>query len=1170
MDRVCSTCGDFGYAENLVTCYHCNKTSEHIYCMNVEKLQVPVPWYCEECLQYLTVAHEGAVNASKKQKNIHGDCSVSKDPPKGSTSLTRRASPVCLVKGENQTGTRKPICSEDGSHKTSNRAPISSSSQANHEIFTANKGTLDGDNHGSSSKCIMLKRRASICSNEKIQDLKRSGTGFYCDYESKTIGSQTLGLPLPIAINPDEKLLRNHAPQVCWKGKFEIFEMVLHKYEGIQCHLSCVSHCKVEKIFKDLPENLNLKELPRKDVWPRIFHLDPPTKEDIGAYFFVSDPGRLKEKYIRLLERVNSRDSALKACMKDIKLLVFSSKQLPVDSQRIGGEPYLWGVLMHAKVKRSATASTNNNCTQLKAPLESNTMNIIIQKENAKADVFASSITPPGFSAPNSGDFKCIRRAVDVTLLKMVVDPVEPEVPPGFSKITPPGFPEVQEAMRGKNYTELNVPLDRQAEKVDVKQNVLKRSIDTPPGFPVPLLRETSSVKRSSSQFSSNNMVNPINPDVPPEFSGLSRPGFPKLLSSQRSSHETKFESVMPSRNDSASCIPSTAMEGYSSKASKPEDVKPKCHQVFDNWCQSTEHAGTNNVTYSAVEKNGFNSTDSPERAAKLCSISENLPSSSTAQKVHGLSENHSSWRGGTCPTNSLETFSIFHDKSLSESGPPCSSAARRNDCAQLNVPSGRNPKEVMQIDMPWDEKIVRKDISIPRMDYMPGDEKLVRRHESIARVESLSPPSDLDIDKSEDTKVDKNVRSIPSVDMFPCSSDVSVKDDMPNPTKVDKKDRHIIKFSLKNVTNPIRQSVPLFFSKPGPPSQPKIPSSEVQISFPEVSSKNPCPSKLDSKIIFSPTGKSYAEKVSKTCQMQSKSCKDIDCDHKSAEHHRYTSASQPIEEKKGFTSFASPDGCSEPQSTSEKLPSLSLKEKSHNSSMNSNDDKQATPETRKDFLKRLRDVGGSCGNKTHSNSMSSCLESMSALKGRLLEFQKTQFGNIDVEERTKDPHQRTPDDAKGERETESKNKEDSVKKRLSSVSDNSSFSGHTDGQSSGQREPNPPAQRGTNPVKESKRSSSGERNTDKTKGEGKMQCKKTNSVSEKTLLLSANNSGSDTHKPSSSPSASQEGRSSVNSNQSESTSWSANKNKSFVSAFYGSPSVFDRRSAPAILRGRK
>ncbi|ONK68501.1 uncharacterized protein A4U43_C05F12420 [Asparagus officinalis] len=91
---------------------------------------------------------------------------------------------------------------------------------------------------------------------------------------------------------------------------------------------------------------------------------------------------------------------------------------------------------------------------------------------------------------------------------------------------------------------------------------------------------------------------------------------------------------------------------------------------------------------------------------------------------------------------------------------------------------------------------------------------------------------------------------------------------------------------------------------------------------------------------------------------------------------------------------------------------------------MNSNDDKQATPETRKD-LKRLRDVGGSCGNKTHSNSMTSCFESMSALKGRLLEFQKTQFGNKDVEERTKAPHQRTPDDAKGERETESKNKED-------------------------------------------------------------------------------------------------------------------------------------------------
>lgn len=45
--------------------------------------------------------------------------------------------------------------------------------------------------------------------------------------------------------------------------------------------------------------------------------------------FFV----RSKEKYICLLEHVNSHDCALQSQIGDIKLQIYTSKQLPADSE---------------------------------------------------------------------------------------------------------------------------------------------------------------------------------------------------------------------------------------------------------------------------------------------------------------------------------------------------------------------------------------------------------------------------------------------------------------------------------------------------------------------------------------------------------------------------------------------------------------------------------------------------------------------------------------------------------------------------------------------------------------------------------------------------------------------------------------------------------------------
>eukprot|EP00257_Ricinus_communis_P024917 XP_025012331.1 uncharacterized protein LOC8284437 isoform X3 [Ricinus communis] len=47
--RTCHVCGDTGFLEKIVTCFQCEITQEHVYCMPVLLLTVPKIWICEVC-----------------------------------------------------------------------------------------------------------------------------------------------------------------------------------------------------------------------------------------------------------------------------------------------------------------------------------------------------------------------------------------------------------------------------------------------------------------------------------------------------------------------------------------------------------------------------------------------------------------------------------------------------------------------------------------------------------------------------------------------------------------------------------------------------------------------------------------------------------------------------------------------------------------------------------------------------------------------------------------------------------------------------------------------------------------------------------------------------------------------------------------------------------------
>nr|XP_029121582.1 uncharacterized protein LOC105049074 isoform X1 [Elaeis guineensis] len=202
-------------------------------------------------------------------------------------------------------------------------------------------------------------------SNDEINLLPAGGPGnssVVCsDVQGNRRCYQDVDQPLILLISPDMKFSNCPVPDICWKGAFDVLNEDFHVCCGIQAHFSRQVSCKAYEVTKQIPKELKFKVIPRARVWPKIFQFDPPTCEDIGLYFLPSEIPRSKENYICLLEHVNSHDCALQSQIGDVKLQIYTSKQLPADSEGPASQMYLWGIFCHVKHKKL-------NCDMQKQP----------------------------------------------------------------------------------------------------------------------------------------------------------------------------------------------------------------------------------------------------------------------------------------------------------------------------------------------------------------------------------------------------------------------------------------------------------------------------------------------------------------------------------------------------------------------------------------------------------------------------------------------------------------------------------------------------------------------------------------------------------------------------------------------------------------------------------
>ncbi|RLM99217.1 hypothetical protein C2845_PM06G14350 [Panicum miliaceum] len=125
-----------------------------------------------------------------------------------------------------------------------------------------------------------------------------------------------------------------------WSG---IFKIDGKEYISLAGHLSNKSCEKVWSLSRQLTPLVELKRLPRLEVWPKAWETSKPNDNNIGMYFFPLDM-RQDNDMDQLIKEVIENDLVLRAIVGDVEMLIFPSILLPNRHRTFQRKHYLWGV----------------------------------------------------------------------------------------------------------------------------------------------------------------------------------------------------------------------------------------------------------------------------------------------------------------------------------------------------------------------------------------------------------------------------------------------------------------------------------------------------------------------------------------------------------------------------------------------------------------------------------------------------------------------------------------------------------------------------------------------------------------------------------------------------------------------------------------------------------
>ncbi|KAL5709738.1 hypothetical protein ACHQM5_020392 [Ranunculus cassubicifolius] len=141
----------------------------------------------------------------------------------------------------------------------------------------------------------------------------------------------------------EEDLPNPPAIVASWKGCFEVLNFFRELCDGFQAYLPEKVSPKAYVVSKQLPRVLKFTLLPRRDVWPEIFNSKSPCAFDVALYFWVDEFCSSRENYNRLIELMEKQDLSMRSHLDGVDLLLFTSRQLPIESQLSLFCFFFWG-----------------------------------------------------------------------------------------------------------------------------------------------------------------------------------------------------------------------------------------------------------------------------------------------------------------------------------------------------------------------------------------------------------------------------------------------------------------------------------------------------------------------------------------------------------------------------------------------------------------------------------------------------------------------------------------------------------------------------------------------------------------------------------------------------------------------------------------------------------
>ncbi|XP_031402518.1 uncharacterized protein LOC116212061 isoform X2 [Punica granatum] len=151
-----------------------------------------------------------------------------------------------------------------------------------------------------------------------------------------------------------------------WKGGFEVSRSggLTSLFPWIQAHKSNHASDKVDGVMSKFPQKIVLDEVPRSSMWPTQF-TDTQVMENNIAVFFFAENHESYGTYKSLLKHLIVNDLALKGYVDGVELLIFSSKVLPPESQRMqrcwNNLMFLWGAFRITGVNSPENEPTSRN-----------------------------------------------------------------------------------------------------------------------------------------------------------------------------------------------------------------------------------------------------------------------------------------------------------------------------------------------------------------------------------------------------------------------------------------------------------------------------------------------------------------------------------------------------------------------------------------------------------------------------------------------------------------------------------------------------------------------------------------------------------------------------------------------------------------------------------------